>query len=175
LEDATRYNQASNLKGYSKSIRKGGKAIISADINIEGIERRTLKAFSGPENFNENFLSINEIAKSQYAPFESDPILKAYRSAIDSKITSPRISDTEIKIFEQVVRSLQGKKSSVSGKIRFIGDRETCYSCQKVALNLREMYPNIKLEFVYRAEEKNSRKLLYNQVRNWASGLRWDG
>ena len=134
--------------------------------------QNTLKAFSGESNFNlksKNFAK-NGIDPSDYAPYvtESKQTLKAYD--VNGRVRS---SDTEIKILEQVIQSTKANPA-VSGKIRMIGNRETCYSCQKVALDFRKVRPNMELEFIYKAEEINPLKLFYNRIRNSLTGLRME-
>jgi hypothetical protein len=130
-----------------------------------------LKAFSGEKNFNlksAKNLAKNNINPSDYAQYvpELQQTLKAYN--VSGRVRS---SDTEIKILEQVVQSTQGNPS-VFGKVTMIGNRETCYSCQKVALDFRKIRPNIEIEIVYTAREANPLNLMYNGIRNSLTGLR---
>ena len=154
------------VRKYSGKISRGDKAIIDAAVNIEGVQEKQLRAFSGEGNFSPNFIASNELAK-RYAPYI--PNSKAYVPTINS--SSKRVADTELKIFNEIIRLTKNNPNAV-GTVRFTGNLETCYSCQKLALDLREIRPNIKLDFVYTPRETGS-KLFYNKIRNWGSGLTW--
>jgi RHS repeat-associated protein len=158
-------------KGSRKKILDDETSLAQAIINIEGNPVVQTRSFSGQKNFADNLLQENPLA-TQYAPFNSDPAFKAYKPAVND--FTERVSDTEFKILNQIYSATQDTPNA-TGTVKFIGNRETCYSCQKVALEFMKACPNIKLEFVYTATERNRFKLFYNRVRNYGSNLRWNG
>jgi RHS repeat-associated protein len=159
-------NILTNARSFSNKfiadVANDTKSIIRADINIEGVPK-VLKAFSGTKNFSNATIKNPKINTDQYAPFVKESNnLKAYK--VDAG-REARISDTEIKILEQVVE-LTENNPNVTGTIRMLGNRETCYSCQKVALDFRKIRPNIEIEFTYTPRETDKLKFLYNRIRN---------
>jgi hypothetical protein len=165
-QDGSRGNRS--LNGFAKDIGDNKKAIINANIDIEGVQVKQLRAFSGKGNLTDEVLMRNKLS-GQYAPYI--PNSKAYKPTVGS--SSVRSSDTELKIFDEIIRLTESTPNAV-GKVRFIGNLETCYSCQKLALELREIRPNIQLDFSYEYKALE-RKLYYNKIRDWASSLRWNG
>jgi RHS repeat-associated protein len=164
-QDGSRGNKL--LKGFAARINDNKKAIINASIDIEGVQVKQLRAFSGEVNLTDEVLKKNNLS-GQYAPYI--PNSKAYKPTVNS--TDIRSSDTELKIFDEVIRLTQGNPNA-AGKIKFIGNLETCYSCQKRALELREIRPNIQLDFSYEYKALGG-NLRYNKIRDRASALRYN-
>jgi RHS repeat-associated protein len=152
-------------KSYTERIASGEKTIAYADIEINGSNYPTLGSVSGGKDFGERVLRSrvgDNYAVPDYAKnLTSDSNLKAYK--VNSK-HGERSTDSEIKILEHVLQ-MTTDTPDVTGKIRMVLDKNSCYSCQKVALDFRELRPGIELEFVY---QSNSKPLnaIYNKLRN---------
>jgi hypothetical protein len=154
-------------KGYRTSIKNDQKTVAFADIEIDGFGARRTASISGAKDFDASIVQsrTKPVIVTDYAPsLKSDPILDAYKVSIAEGRT--RISDSEIKILEQVAQ-MTTANNDVSGKIRMVVSRDSCYSCQKVALDFRKIRPNIELEFIYKLDPRTKPiNVLYDRIRN---------
>ena len=111
-----------------------------ADINIQGIDTKTMAAHS--KNRQANDLVVGDgNTKFDYLHLPS-----ITRDGTPTK-PYPRNNDAEYKLLSNIADKL-GNNTSAKGEITIFSEKPVCTSCSTVAQQFKERYPNITLNMV---------------------------
>ena len=132
-----------------RSIMREEGNIGIADINIEGIDTKTMSAHSKNRILNDLLVGDGN-TKFDYLNLPS--INK------DGTPTKPysRSNDTEYKLLSNIADKL-GDNTSARGKITIFSEKPVCDSCSNVAQQFKERYPNITINMI----DGNGKMLTY--------------
>ena len=126
-----------NLRiGLPSKLRREGNAAV-ADINIEGISTTKISAHSRVDDLKPNYQSEGLVGKgSQNFEYQTIPDKKGN--------PIPRNTDSEYKILDNLADQL-GSNTNAKGTVNIFTERPACGSCQNVAEQFMQRYPNIKV------------------------------
>nr|WP_314271552.1 deaminase domain-containing protein [uncultured Kingella sp.] len=139
VEDYQRRVQALRDKFMRSIMREEGNVGI-ADINIEGIDTKTMSAHSknripsdllvGDGNTKFDYLNLPSINKD-------GTLTKSYS----------RSNDAEYKLLSNIADKL-GNNTGLKGNITIFSEKPVCDSCSNVARQFKECYPNITINMI---------------------------
>lgn len=122
--------------GLPSKLRREGNAAV-ADINIEGISTTKISAHSRVDDLKPNYQSEGLVGKgSQNFEYQTIPDKKGN--------PIPRNTDSEYKILDNLADRL-GNNTNAKGTVNIFTERPACGSCQNVAEQFMQRYPNIKV------------------------------
>ena len=123
-----------------RSIMKEKGNIGIADINIEGIDSKTMAAHS--KNSIPNDLLVGN-GKTRF-DYLNLPSMRE-----DGRPTNsyPRNTDAEYKLLSNIADKL-GDNTSIKGEITIFSEKPVCASCSGVAQQFKSKYPNITLRMI---------------------------
>ena len=127
---------------FMRSIMKEKGNIGIADINIEGIDSKTMATHS--KNSIPNDLLVGN-GKTRFDYLNLPSIRE------DGRPTNsyPRNTDAEYKLLSNIADKL-GDYTSIKGEITIFSEKSVCTSCSGVAQQFKSKYPNITLRMIDR-------------------------
>ena len=123
-----------------KNINKYGNVGI-ADINIEGVDVRTMAAHSSIRKPNKGFIGDGE---TKFDYLNLPPNQKVTNQSPKS---FPRSADAEYKLFSNIADKL-GSNYQAVGNITIYTEKPICVSCFGVAQQFKARYPNISIQII---------------------------
>ncbi len=122
--------------GLPSKLRREGNAAV-ADVNVEGVSTTRMSAHSRVDDIQPNYTSVGLVGKGNQN-FE-------YQTIPDKNgIPIPRNTDSEYKILDNLADQL-GDNTTAKGTVNIFTERPACDSCQNVAEQFMERYPNIEV------------------------------
>ena len=131
-----------------KDINKYGNVGI-ADIDIAGVDTKTLAAHSKIREKNKGFVGDG---KTQFDSLE----LPSFDKSGNLKEPYNRNKDAEYQLFSNIADRL-GNNYQATGKITIYTEKPICASCSNVAQQFKSRYPNISVQII----DGNGRILTY--------------
>ena len=131
-----------------KDINKYGNVGI-ADIDIVGVDTKTLAAHSKIREKNKGFIGDG---KTQFDSLE----LPSFDKSGNLKEPYNRNKDAEYQLFSNIADRL-GNNYQATGKITIYTEKPICASCSNVAQQFKSRYPNISVQII----DSNGRILTY--------------
>ena len=122
------------------NIREYGNVGI-ADIDIEGVDAKTMAAHSSIHKPNKGFIGDGQ-TKFEYLDLPPNKTIEN-----QSPKPFPRNADAEYQLFSNIADRL-GNNHQATGKVIIYTEKPVCISCSGVAQQFKSRYPNINVQII---------------------------